>query len=48
MEQKLALAEQRLRELGGLDSRSRLLQAAVLRRDEALVDAILASLDAPR
>ena len=38
-------AERRLRELGSSDSRGRLLQAAALRRDEALLDAILASLD---
>lgn len=45
IEQKLQEAEQRLRRLGTLDSRVRLLQVAVLRRDEALLDAILASLD---
>lgn len=45
IEQKLALAEQQLRELGKPDTRSQLLQAARLRRDEALIDAILASLD---
>jgi len=47
IEQKLALAERRLRELGGQDSRARLLHAAVMRRDEGLLDAILASLDPP-
>lgn len=45
IEQKLREAERRLRELGSSDSRGRLLQAAALRRDEALLDAILASLD---
>jgi hypothetical protein len=47
IEQKLALAERRLRELGGQDTRARLLHAAVMRRDEGLLDAILASLDPP-
>jgi hypothetical protein len=45
IEQKLIEAERRLRDLGASDSRARLLQVAVLRRDEALIDAILASLD---
>jgi hypothetical protein len=45
IEQKVREAERRLRELGTEDSRARLLQVAVLRRDEALLDAILASLD---
>jgi hypothetical protein len=45
IEQKIRLAEQRLRELPSTDSRVRLLQAAAMRRDEALLDAILASLD---
>lgn len=45
IEQKLVEAERRLRDLGTTDSRARLLQVAVLRRDEALIDAILASLD---
>ncbi len=47
LEQKIRQAEQRLRELGANDSRVRLLQAAAMRRDEALLDAILASLDHP-
>lgn len=45
IEQKIRLAEQRLRELPANDSRVRLLQAAAMRRDEGLLDAILASLD---
>jgi hypothetical protein len=47
IEQKLAWAQERLRELPANDSRARLLQVAVLRRDEALLDGILASLDDP-
>jgi len=45
IEQKIREAELRLRQLSARDSRARLLQAAALRRDEALLDAILASLD---
>lgn len=45
MQQKLALAERLLRQLGSQDSRARLLQVAVMRGDEGLLDAILASLD---
>jgi hypothetical protein len=45
IEQKVREAERRLRQLAAQDSRARLLQVAVLRRDEALLDAILASLD---
>ncbi len=45
IEQKLREAERRLSGQGANDSRLRLLQAAALRRDEALLDAILASLD---
>jgi hypothetical protein len=44
IEQKLREAERLLRELGSNDSRGRLLQAAAMRRDEGLLDAILASL----
>jgi hypothetical protein len=44
IEQKIREAERLLRQLGSSDSRGRLLQAAAMRRDEGLLDAILASL----
>ncbi|MFO7180422.1 MAG: hypothetical protein DIU78_017110 [Pseudomonadota bacterium] len=46
IEQKLILAERLLARLPQSDSRARLFHAAVLRRDEALLDALLVELDA--
>ncbi|HYO95462.1 MAG TPA: hypothetical protein VER33_13160 [Polyangiaceae bacterium] len=47
-ERKLLLAEELLRQLPATDSRGRLLQMAVLRRDEALLDGILSLLSNPQ
>jgi len=44
LEQKLVLARSVLAKLPGTDDRARLLHIAVLRRDESLLDGVLASL----
>jgi hypothetical protein len=45
---KLLLAKDLLRQLPAADNRGRLLQMAVLRRDEALLDGILSLLSNPQ
>jgi hypothetical protein len=47
MESKLARAEQLLALLPANDARARLLQVAMLRQDEALLDGILTTLEHP-
>lgn len=47
-ERKLLLAKELLRRLPVTDTRGRLLQMAVLRRDEALLDGILSLLSNPQ
>ena len=48
LEKKMLLAGELLRNLPPTDGRVRLIYAAVMRRDETLLDAILAELNKPR
>ena len=48
LEKKMLLAGELLRNLPSTDSRVRLIYAAVMRRDETLLDAILAELNKPK
>jgi len=47
LEKKMLLAGELLRKLPSTDARVRLIYAAVMRRDETLLDAILAELNKP-